>query len=260
VDAGASHPLDSQSSLHAVNEGHRLEGIGDVTGGAPAASTTRRSSKGRIVDIGLIPPPGVVQAPPSHVAPAASTSSKSLTDSSGSQPVPIRRRDTSMKRDGVRPSNLAAPAPPVVSVTPVSRVRNRESPTAPDGSGGRARHIRTSSVTSNSRPRRGSFSGLSLASPSTSSLSAFAVDQLDYTNIPGFPIADDARSLRTVASARQNDSVSKIIRRLRGEGLRWVGMCLDRRIKLTCTRLVTRPASNIGWLMRIARSAMIAKL
>jgi 1-phosphatidylinositol-3-phosphate 5-kinase len=38
------------------------------------------------------------------------------------------------------------------------------------------------------------------------------------TSIPGFPIPDDARSIRTSASLHRNASVSKVIRRLRGEG------------------------------------------
>jgi 1-phosphatidylinositol-3-phosphate 5-kinase len=39
------------------------------------------------------------------------------------------------------------------------------------------------------------------------------------TTIPGFPIADDARSVRTSASVHRSGSVSKVIRRLRGEGM-----------------------------------------
>jgi 1-phosphatidylinositol-3-phosphate 5-kinase len=39
------------------------------------------------------------------------------------------------------------------------------------------------------------------------------------TSIPGFPIQDDARSIRTMTSVRRSDSVSKVIRRIRGEGL-----------------------------------------
>jgi 1-phosphatidylinositol-3-phosphate 5-kinase len=38
------------------------------------------------------------------------------------------------------------------------------------------------------------------------------------TTIPGFPIPDDVRSVRTVGSLKRTESVSKIIRRLRGEG------------------------------------------
>ncbi|KXN88911.1 1-phosphatidylinositol 3-phosphate 5-kinase FAB1 [Leucoagaricus sp. SymC.cos] len=39
------------------------------------------------------------------------------------------------------------------------------------------------------------------------------------TSIPGFPIQDDARSVRTTTSLHRAGSVSKVMRRLRGEGL-----------------------------------------
>jgi 1-phosphatidylinositol-3-phosphate 5-kinase len=42
------------------------------------------------------------------------------------------------------------------------------------------------------------------------------------TSIPGFAIPDDARSVRTVASTKRGVSVSKVIRRLRGEGEQWM--------------------------------------
>jgi 1-phosphatidylinositol-3-phosphate 5-kinase len=38
------------------------------------------------------------------------------------------------------------------------------------------------------------------------------------TAIPGFPIHDDARSIRTSTSLQRSESVSKVIRRIRGEG------------------------------------------
>lgn len=38
------------------------------------------------------------------------------------------------------------------------------------------------------------------------------------TSIPGFPIQDDARSIRTSTSLHRSGSVSKVIRRIRGEG------------------------------------------
>ncbi|KAF9451376.1 hypothetical protein P691DRAFT_724173 [Macrolepiota fuliginosa MF-IS2] len=39
------------------------------------------------------------------------------------------------------------------------------------------------------------------------------------TSIPGFPIQDDARSIRTTTSLHRSGSVSKVMRRIRGEGL-----------------------------------------
>lgn len=38
------------------------------------------------------------------------------------------------------------------------------------------------------------------------------------TTIPGFSIPEDARSIRTAPSVRRSASVSKVIRRIRGEG------------------------------------------
>lgn len=38
------------------------------------------------------------------------------------------------------------------------------------------------------------------------------------TAIPGFPIQDDARSIKTTASLQRSGSVSKVMRRIRGEG------------------------------------------
>lgn len=38
------------------------------------------------------------------------------------------------------------------------------------------------------------------------------------TSIPGFPIPDDARSIKTTGSLHRSGSVSKVIRRIRGEG------------------------------------------
>lgn len=39
-----------------------------------------------------------------------------------------------------------------------------------------------------------------------------------FGSIPGFPIQDDARSIKTSASIHRSGSVSKVMRRLRGEG------------------------------------------
>ena len=49
---------------------------------------------------------------------------------------------------------------------------------------------------------------------------AGGLDGPEYgTSIPGFPIPDDARSIKTSTSLhRSSNSVSKVMRRLRGEG------------------------------------------
>ena len=43
-------------------------------------------------------------------------------------------------------------------------------------------------------------------------------DNILFGAIPGFPIQDDARSIKTSASIHRSGSVSKVMRRLRGEG------------------------------------------
>lgn len=128
------------------------------------------------------------------------------------------------------------PAPAVLSTTPVVRTHDYaifENPEARSRRGSAAsahgtpfvqkhmKNVSTSSSNGINRLRRGSFGGLS-TSPSSATLSVFGVDQLDFSAVPGFPIADDARSIRTDDGAKRNGSVSKIIRRLRGEGLRYV--------------------------------------
>ncbi len=213
------HPSESNSIERTQN---RVEDVRAKFSAAPAASSQLRqlASKNTTESSLTTLQSNAPSTSPRPGTGTVTSTSKPRSESSDSQTLPPGRREN-IFFNGVRPSsNLSAPAPPVVSVTPATRTRHRESPTAQDNLS-RGRHIRTSSITSNHRPRRGSISSLAL-SPSTTSLSALAVEQLDFSNVPGFPIADDARSLRTVASGKGNDSVSKIIRRLRGEGLRLV--------------------------------------
>jgi hypothetical protein len=76
------------------------------------------------------------------------------------------------------------------------------------------------------------------------------------TAIPGFPIPDDARSIRTATSLQRSGSVSKVIRRVRGEGKLFVALALFlahlRRGHQACREIT-------GWTMRIARSVTTAR-
>ena len=111
--------------------------------------------------------------------PAASTSHESLPN----VPEPKERRPSFSGRYA---------APPIVSLIPVVS----ESPTFNIG-------IETPSA-------RGGRFGF---------ISPDAAEGTYGTAIPGFPIADDARSIKTSTSiGPKNASVSKVIRRLRGEG------------------------------------------
>lgn len=93
-----------------------------------------------------------------------------------------------------RPSSLAAvrrPAPPLVSMTPVVS----EIPS----------YIPDTDIPSSRS------ADLSLFSP---------IDQEGPfgAGIPGFPIQDDTRSIRTSTSLKRTGTASKVIRRLRGDG------------------------------------------
>lgn len=97
--------------------------------------------------------------------------------------------------DRPNPLNVVAsnPAPPLVSLTPV-----------------------TSEVPSYVDMERTPSQGGSFYAPEVPDGGGYG------TYIPGFPIQDsDARSIRTTASTnmRRSDSVSKVIRKIRGEGI-----------------------------------------
>jgi hypothetical protein len=74
--------------------------------------------------------------------------------------------------------------------------------------------------------------------------------------IPGFPIQDsDARSIRTTISVNRPGSVSKTMRRIRGEGVFFVVP------RAEYTHAVTKGSPvTIGWTTNSARSVMIARV
>ncbi|EJU00051.1 hypothetical protein DACRYDRAFT_117647 [Dacryopinax primogenitus] len=106
----------------------------------------------------------------------------------------------------------ANPLPPLVSLTPVTS------------------SVETSNVLATAGPARIHTHGHShhhlpqaMASPpSTTSLYPYPVEA-NMTSIPGFPLPDDARTVASVGTngggLRRTESVSKAIRRIRGEGL-----------------------------------------
>jgi len=122
------------------------------------------------------------------------------------------------------------PAPPLVSVTPVTS----EAPSfnleydRPSSSRG----LFSSSITEN-----GDGPGYGVA-------------------IPGFPIQDsDARSIRTTISVNRQGSVSKTMRRIRGEGTFFVVF------HVRCAHAITKDYPvTIGWTMSSARSVMTARV
>ena len=95
-----------------------------------------------------------------------------------------------------RPNSLVAvhshPAPPLVSLTPAQS------------------EVPTYNLEYEGSPSRGgTFYSQAHESPEGG---------IFGTAIPGFPIQDDARSIKTTTSLHRSGSVSKVIRRIRGEG------------------------------------------
>lgn len=196
-----------------------------------------------------------------------------------SRPISIQTREITLNRPPLArnvSSRAPAPAPPLVSTTPVIRTHDyalvhqlhrQPQPSmngrhTPDGypipgmspsrrSGNQdlhhSYHRKNASLSSVNRFRKSSLTGSVLSlSPSSTSLSMMnnGDDRWDFSAVPGFSIADDVRSIRTVdiptgatpaynvpaangTTSREyerrnnttNPSVTKIIRRLRGEGL-----------------------------------------
>ena len=133
-------------------------------------------------------------------AKANTTQSPSVTETRRPS-IQYSNSNTSNKSNPERPNPLnvvqANPAPPLVSLTPVtSEVPSYVDMERTPSQGG--------SVYASEGQEGGGYGG-------------------GYgTYIPGFPIQDsDARSIRTVGSThlRRSDSVSKVIRRIRGEGM-----------------------------------------
>ncbi|KAF7337658.1 1-phosphatidylinositol-3-phosphate 5-kinase [Mycena sanguinolenta] len=116
---------------------------------------------------------------PSYGAIHANSSSTTRTSASADRPTSLSA------------VHAAAPAPPLVSLTPAQS------------------EVPTYSVEYERSPSR---SGMF---PSYDSQDG----GIFGTSIPGFPIQDDARSVKTTTSLHRSNSVSRVIRRIRGEGL-----------------------------------------
>ncbi|KAG8906077.1 1-phosphatidylinositol-3-phosphate 5-kinase [Tulasnella sp. 403] len=145
------------------------------------------------------PVPQPTAEPPNNISPAIarrSSNAKSVVSfaSSGRSEKNVRTFAA------VRSCN---PAPPLMSLTPVIS----EQPSFP-----------SDNFSDNGSTRGGSSPApyvFQLADGEGSAGGSSAFGHI----IPGFPINDDTRSIRTVASGRKAGSASKVIRRLRGEGL-----------------------------------------
>lgn len=121
---------------------------------------------------------------------------------------------TSVTTTAPRPSDDSMPPPRLMSVTPTVEVTSA-----------RGRPISGSAALGGGRLRRGSISTIP-DSPSSVSLSAMISGNAElsqnanFSFVPGFQLpAEDTRSVRSLGLAKRPHSVSKIIRRMRGEGL-----------------------------------------
>ncbi|KAF8079063.1 hypothetical protein FPV67DRAFT_1467356 [Lyophyllum atratum] len=110
-----------------------------------------------------------------------------------SQPSSFSTRSSTADRPFSLATAPAQVAPPLVSLTPAQS------------------ELPTYSIDYDRSPSRGG----SFYSP----VAETAEGAMFGTSIPGFPIPDDARSIKTATSLHRSGSVSKVIRRIRGEGL-----------------------------------------
>ena len=76
--------------------------------------------------------------------------------------------------------------------------------------------------------------------------------------IPGFPIQDDARSIKTsTGSLHRSGSVSKVIRRIRGEG----ALAIPQARPASLTRVFAKVSPEIiGWMTKTVKNVTIARV
>lgn len=171
-----------------------------------------------------VPVNAVPSSSTTPLAPSASNNAPEPTKLPPSKPVHPRVQNV---RE--RPSSALAaarrPAPPLVSTTPAvselpSYLYESDSP----------------------KSKSGDLMNLSV------------VDHEASTCIPGFPIQDDTRSIRTSNSLKRFGSASKVIRRLRGDG-----SFLSRDPNVGLMRLQGSPRTT-GWMMLCVKNAMTARV
>lgn len=175
------------------------------------------------------------------LATPSTSSSATPSVNSGLRTNPQRRHLVPGERNW-RPAG-AAPAQvtvsPVTSVTTTVHSKLKEDTTARGHPRLLQSHATLPSIEVNAPPRLKTLSSSSLGgprlrrgsistipdSPSSVSLSAMIsanaeLSQNNYSFVPGFPLpAEDTRSVRSLGFVKRPGSVSKIIRRMRGEGL-----------------------------------------
>ncbi|CAE6401259.1 unnamed protein product [Rhizoctonia solani] len=133
--------------------------------------------------------------------------------------------------NSVPTTSAATPSTSENTNKPANKPINKVAPPANPPSPARAPSLKPATKSlkpggSNPAPPLVSFAPIAVEQPRYVAEGAYVspqtydgVEGMYGTSIPGFAIPDDARSVRTVASTKRGASVSKAIRRLRGEGL-----------------------------------------
>ncbi|WVQ96669.1 hypothetical protein IAU59_003775 [Kwoniella sp. CBS 9459] len=253
--SGPAPPLQPTTSLSADLGGAEPgSAIPSITRTAPGV-TIQAASPRKMASISLRPPLSTVNSVGSTTS---SVQAPSILSSSHSH-APSKRFPMAMSHERRWKPTTAAPAQvtisPVTSVTTTVQAAASSSrrPATPEpstpfpmppGKSHRAyftvqpptigpsssragtplqHHAHANSLSQNLRVRRSSIATLP-DSPSSVSISAMLANNAElsqnFSYVPGFPLPnDDTRSVRSLGFVKKQNSVSKIIRRMRGEGL-----------------------------------------
>lgn len=202
--AFASESSDASSPSQA--SGRPLEDVTSLTSFNPFSEEDENDQSSYALMTSLFSKVKNTFTTPSSSAPPTSTAGASTAGPPNSAPIERRRQTSSTVQthsslesshtSSERPPSLTVVssnvAPPLVSLTPV------------------VSEALSFNIDFDLPLPRGAF------------LSASVSDSLDGglygTTIPGFSIPEDARSIRTTVSVKRSASVSKVIRRIRGEG------------------------------------------
>ncbi|GMK53948.1 hypothetical protein CspeluHIS016_0105340 [Cutaneotrichosporon spelunceum] len=205
------------------------------SGDTPPSSTVSPSASS-LINAGL-PLPNHAQHSHQNSTASASQLSSAAVSIAGTNPQPQQRRHLIPGEANWRPAAASAQ----VTVSPVTSVTTTAPRMSEDGMppsrvmtvtptmeiiDAKGKPVSGSAVLGGGKLRRRSSIGTIPDSPSSVSLTAMISSNAElsqnngYSFVPGFQLpAEDTRSIRSLAIAKRPHSVSKIIRRMRGEGL-----------------------------------------
>jgi len=223
------HRLDDAPSLTSFNP-FSEEDENDQSSYALVTSLFSRVKNTFVPTLATSSTPAPSNQPPAGGSKEGGTSEPQRRPSLHTQNSHISSRSGPERPTSFHKLSSSLPAPPLVSLTPVTSETPSFNPEydRPSSSKG----FFPSSITENG-------------------------DAPNYgVTIPGFPIQDsDARSIRTTISVNRQGSVSKTMRRIRGEGTFFVVS------HVTYTHVVTKAYPvTIGWTTNSARSVMTVRV